>query len=42
LMPDCTFRLIENARHEIVKECDAIRSIFWKEFDAFVGRSKPL
>ncbi|MFC1515748.1 alpha/beta fold hydrolase [Thermodesulfobacteriota bacterium] len=37
LIPDCRFRLIENARHEIPKESDAIRSIFWNEFDAFVS-----
>jgi lysophospholipase len=42
MMPNCTFRLIENARHEILKERDAIRAVFWNEFDAFADRSKPL
>ena len=27
---------IPSARHEILKEVDAIRSVFWKEFDRFM------
>lgn len=36
-MPDCRFVPIPGARHEILKETDTIRKLFWKEFDAFVG-----
>jgi lysophospholipase len=35
LLPNCNFTKITGARHEILKETDAIRSIFWNEFDRF-------
>jgi lysophospholipase len=35
LLPNCRFTEITGARHEILKETDAIRSIFWDEFDRF-------
>jgi lysophospholipase len=36
-IPGCGFVPIPGARHEILKETDTIRRLFWKEFDAFVG-----
>jgi lysophospholipase len=36
LLPHCRFTEITGARHEILKETDAIRSIFWNEFDRFI------
>ena len=36
-MPDCKFLKIAGARHEILKETDHIRSIFWEEFDRFTS-----
>ncbi len=36
-MPDCRFTSIPNARHEILKETDSVRSIFWDEFDRFTA-----
>ena len=35
LLPNCRFTEITGARHEILKETDAVRSIFWDEFDRF-------
>jgi lysophospholipase len=35
LLPHCRFTEITGARHEILKETDAVRSIFWNEFDRF-------
>ena len=35
LLPNCRFTEIAGARHEIFKETDAVRSIFWDEFDRF-------
>ena len=35
LLPNCRFTQITGARHEILKETDAIRSIFWDKFDRF-------
>jgi lysophospholipase len=35
LLPKCRFAEITGARHEIFKETDAVRSIFWDEFDRF-------
>ena len=35
LLPDCRFTEITGARHEIFKETDAVRSIFWDAFDRF-------
>lgn len=40
LMPNCRFTQITGARHEILKETDAVRSIFWDEFDRFIHISK--
>jgi lysophospholipase len=36
-LPDVRYVEIENARHEILMENDAIRARFWSEFDAFVN-----
>ncbi len=36
-MKDCRFIEIPGARHEILMETDAIRSIFWDAFDRFSG-----
>jgi len=35
LLPNCRFAEITGARHEILKETDAVRSIFWDAFDRF-------
>jgi lysophospholipase len=35
LLHNCRFAEITGARHEILKETDAVRSIFWNEFDRF-------
>lgn len=35
LLPNCRFVEITGARHEIFKETDALRSIFWDAFDRF-------
>ncbi len=35
LLPDCRFAEITGARHEILKETDALRLIFWDAFDRF-------
>ncbi|MGD9333610.1 MAG: alpha/beta hydrolase [Desulfobacterales bacterium] len=35
LLPNCRFAEITGARHEILKETDTIRSIFWDKFDRF-------
>jgi lysophospholipase len=35
LLPDCEFIEIPRARHEILRETDAVRSIFWEKFDRF-------
>lgn len=40
LLPNCTFTEITGARHEILKETDAVRSIFWNEFDRFTHTFK--
>ena len=37
LLSHCIFTEITGARHEILKETDAIQSIFWDEFDRFTG-----
>jgi lysophospholipase len=36
-MPCCTARIIQSARHEILKEKDEVQRQFWQAFDAFVG-----
>jgi lysophospholipase len=35
LLPNCRFAEITGARHEILKETDALRLIFWDAFDRF-------
>lgn len=40
LLPNCRFVEITGARHEILKETDAVRSIFWDAFDKFVHIDK--
>jgi len=35
LLPNCRFMEIPGARHEILVETDAVRSVFWHEFDRF-------
>ncbi|MGD2151177.1 MAG: alpha/beta hydrolase [Desulfobacterales bacterium] len=35
LLSHCRFTEIAGARHEILKETDAVRSVFWNEFDRF-------
>ncbi len=35
-LKQCRFKVIPKARHEILKETDAVRSIFWDEFDGFI------
>jgi lysophospholipase len=40
LLPNCRIAQISGARHEIFKETDAVRSIFWDEFDRFIRISK--
>ncbi len=39
MMPDCTFYLIKDARHEILKESGSVQLEFWKAFDAFAGNT---
>jgi lysophospholipase len=36
-MPRCRFVFLRQARHEILKETDALRSAFWREFDRFTA-----
>jgi lysophospholipase len=36
LLPNCSYIEIPGARHEILRETDAVRSIFWEEFDRFI------
>ena len=35
MLPNCKLKEISDARHEIFKETDAVRSIFWREFNRF-------
>lgn len=37
LLKNCRFTEISGARHEILVETDAVRSIFWAEFDRFTN-----
>ena len=37
-LPDCRCVIIEEARHEILKETDFIRRQFWDEFDRFIQK----
>ncbi len=34
-IPECRFCLVRGSRHEILKEADAVQSIFWDAFDDF-------
>jgi len=36
-LPNCRLLIISEARHEILMETDAIRTRFWKAFDAFIA-----
>ena len=36
-MPHCRFLLLQDARHEVLMECDRIRDAFWKAFDRFAA-----
>ncbi|MFO7964733.1 MAG: alpha/beta hydrolase [Desulfobacterales bacterium] len=36
VMPGCRFLSVPGARHEILKESDAVQSVFWNAFDAFL------
>lgn len=36
-LPNSRIKIISDSRHEILKENDGIRRIFWNEFDAFTG-----
>jgi lysophospholipase len=40
-MPDCAYRAIPKAFHEILMETDDIRSVFWSEFEALCARVPP-
>jgi lysophospholipase len=35
MLPNCRLKEISEARHEIFKETNAVRSIFWREFNRF-------
>jgi lysophospholipase len=35
MLPNCKLKEISGARHEIFKETDSVRSIFWREFNRF-------
>jgi uncharacterized protein (DUF924 family) len=35
-LPDSRLMVIPEARHEILKESDAVRAVFWDAFDRFV------
>jgi lysophospholipase len=35
MLPNCRLKEISDARHEIFKETDTVRSIFWREFNRF-------
>ncbi len=37
MLPNCKLKEISDARHEIFKETDAVRSIFWREFKRFIN-----
>ena len=38
-LPDCRFKLIPDAYHEILMESNRYRDQFWKAFDAFTGKN---
>ncbi len=35
-MPDCKLVTIPNAKHELLRESDAIQQVYWEEFDVFL------
>ena len=39
-LPDCRYFLLEDARHEVLMECDRIRATFWRAFDRFVAEGR--
>lgn len=40
-LPDCRCVILEEGRHEILKETDSIRRHFWREFDQFMAKFIP-
>ena len=36
-LPNCCLKTIDNAKHEILMESDAVRTRFWDLFDAFIN-----
>ncbi len=36
-LPQCTFKIISESYHEILKERDSVRSAFWAAFDCFIS-----
>ncbi len=38
-MCHCTFKMMPDAKHEILMETDAIRNRFWQEFDEFINHT---
>jgi lysophospholipase len=40
-IPGCRYRVVPGAFHEILMETDAVRAVFWEEFDALVARVSP-
>lgn len=41
-LPNCRLIIIPGARHEILKETDDIRGVFWEAFDQFVSDAAPV
>jgi lysophospholipase len=41
-IPGCRYRVVDGAFHEILMETDAIRAVFWDEFEALVGRTQAM
>lgn len=41
-LPNCRLMIIPGARHEILKETDDIRAVFWDAFDQFVADDAPV
>lgn len=41
MMPNCRLVVIPGSRHEILRETDAVRSMFWDEFDRFSKADIP-
>ena len=40
-LPDCRYVEVEGSYHEILMETDAIRAVFWREFDALASLVIP-